>query len=211
LVVGTARPELLDRRPGWGGGKRNALTLSLSPLDDTETARLLAGLLERSVLPAETQEALLRRAGGNPLYAEQFARMLAERGDVGDLPEAVQGIIAARLDALEVEEKALLQDASVVGKVFWTGALEAVGSNGRDTETLLHGLDRKEFVRRERRSSVEGETEHAFAHVLVRDVAYSQIPRAGRVERHLAAARWIESLGRAEDRAELLAHHYLAA
>jgi class 3 adenylate cyclase/tetratricopeptide (TPR) repeat protein len=212
LVVGTARPELLDRRPDWGGGKRNASTVSLAPLDDVETAKLISALLERAVLPAETQEKLLQRAGGNPLYAEQFARMLAERGDAGELPETVQGIIAARLDALTQEEKALLQDASVIGKLFWTGALEAVsGVDAREAERLLHGLERKEFVRRERRSSVEGETEHSFAHLLVRDVAYSQIPRALRAERHLAAAEWIESLGRAEDRAELLAHHYLAA
>jgi len=212
LVVGTARPELLDRRPGWGGGKRNATTISLSPLGDVETAQLIAGLLDRPVLPAETQEELLRRAGGNPLYAEQFARMLAERGETGELPETIQGIIAARLDGLEAQEKALLQDASVVGKVFWTGALEAVsGVGGRDAERLLHGLERKEFVRRERRSSVEGETEHAFAHLLVRDVAYSQIPRRARAERHRAAAEWMESLGRTEDRAELLAYHYLSA
>jgi class 3 adenylate cyclase/tetratricopeptide (TPR) repeat protein len=212
LVVGTARPELLDRRPGWGGGKLNALTVSLSPLDATETAKLIAGLLQTPVLAAETQKELLQRAGGNPLYAEQFARMLAERGEVGELPENIQGIIAARLDALAPEEKALLQDASVIGRAFWPGALEAVSGVGRaEAEALLHGLARKEFVRRERRSSVERETEYAFAHVLVRDVAYSQIPRAGRTERHLAAAAWIESLGRTEDRAELLAHHYLAA
>jgi len=135
LVVGTARPELLDRRPGWGGGKRNAITVSLAPLDDLETAKLIAGLLDRPVLPAETQEQLLERAGGNPLYAEQFARMLAERGEAGELPETVQGIIAARLDALAPEEKALLQDASVIGKLFWTGALEAVsGIEGREAE-----------------------------------------------------------------------------
>jgi class 3 adenylate cyclase len=212
LLVGTARPELLERRPGWGGGKRNAFTVSLAPLDDRETARLISTLLDRPVLPAETQERLLRRAGGNPLYAEQFVRMLAERGDAGELPETVQGIIAARLDALPAEEKALLQDAAVIGKTFWTGALGAVsGVDARQAERLLHALERKEFVRRERRSSVAGDTEHTFAHVLVRDVAYAQIPRAGRAERHRAAAEWIDSLGRSEDRAELLAHHYLAA
>jgi class 3 adenylate cyclase len=212
LLVGTARPELLERRPGWGGGKRNAFTVSLAPLDDRETALLISTLLDRPVLPAETQEQLLRRAGGNPLYAEQFARMLSERGDAGELPETVQGIIAARLDALPPQEKALLQDAAVIGKTFWTGALGAVsGVDARQAEGLLHALERKEFVRRERRSSVAGETEHTFAHLLVRDVAYSQIPRAGRAERHRAAAEWIDSLGRSEDRAELLAHHYLAA
>ncbi len=212
LVVATARPELLDRRPGWGGGKRNAIAVSLAPLDDVETAQLISALLERPVLPAETQAKLLARAGGNPLYAEQFARMLAERGDAGEVPETVQGIIAARLDALPPDEKGLLQDASVIGKLFWTGALEAVSSiDQREAEQLLHALERKEFVYRQRRSSVAGETEHAFAHLLVQDVAYSQIPRAARADRHRLAAGWIESLGRTEDRAELLAHHYLAA
>jgi class 3 adenylate cyclase/tetratricopeptide (TPR) repeat protein len=211
LVVGTARPELLDRRPGWGGGKRNAITISLAPLDDVETAELLSVLLDRPVLPAGTQELLLQRAGGNPLYAEQFVRMVAERGDESGLPETVQGIIAARLDALPAAEKALLQDASVVGKLFWTGSLHAVsGIDLREAERLLHGLERKEFVRRERRSSVAGEAEYAFAHVLIRDVAYGQIPRAARAERHRAVAEWFELSG-AEDRAELLAHHYLSA
>jgi hypothetical protein len=124
LVVCTARPELLSRRPGWGGGKPNAATISLSPLSDDDTARLVHALLERSVLPADVQSTLIERAGGNPLYAEEFARMVDELGEDGSglrLPESVQGIIAARLDALPIEEKLLLQDASVVGKVFWLG------------------------------------------------------------------------------------------
>jgi predicted ATPase/class 3 adenylate cyclase len=209
LVVATARPELLDRRPGWGGGKRNASTLSLAPLADDDTARLISGLLDRNVLPAETQQALLARAGGNPLYAEQFARMFAERGDTGgDLPETVQGIIAARLDSLPALEKRLLLDAAVFGKTFWVGALQV-----EDAEDRLHALQRKEFVRRERRSSVAGEAEYLFTHLLVQDVAYAQIPRADRAEKHVLAARWIESLAgdRSEDLAELLAHHFLAA
>jgi class 3 adenylate cyclase/tetratricopeptide (TPR) repeat protein len=210
LVVCTARPELLDRRPGWGGGKLNATTLALSPLSDEDAARLVGELLERRLLPAETQAALLERAGGNPLYAEQFARLYLERGSVDELPlpETVQGLIDARLDALPQEEKELLQDAAVVGKVFWTGAL------GRGTDvvqTLLHALERKEFVRRERRPSVEGEAEFVFRHLLVRDVAYGQIPRAARADKHRLVAAWIESLGRPEDHAELVAHHYLAA
>ena len=116
----------------------------------------------------------------------------------------MQGIIAARLDSLPPEEKALLQDAAVVGKVFWLGALGA-------TEQQLHALQQKEFVQRARRSSVEGETEYAFKHLLVRDVAYGQIPRADRAEKHLRTAEWIESLGRPEDHAEMLAHHYASA
>ena len=215
LVVCTARPELLDRRPGWGGGKRASATVSLSALSDGDTARLVHELLEQSVLPAETQSALLARAGGNPLYAEEFVRMVAERGDAeGVLPESVQGIIAARLDLLGSEEKELLQDAAVVGKVFWLGALASVGARERwAAEQALHGLERRELVVRERRSSVAGENEYAFRHVLVRDVAYGQIPRAVRGEKHALSAEWIEGLSpdRAEDRAEMLAYHYLSA
>jgi class 3 adenylate cyclase/tetratricopeptide (TPR) repeat protein len=215
LVVGAARPELLERRPGWGGGKPNALTLSLTPLSDTETARLIGSVLGRALLEAGQQAALLARAGGNPLYAEQYAQMLAERGAGSGLPvpESVQAIIGARLDLLAPADKRLLQDAAVVGKVFWPGAVAALG-DGTDRDGLqecLHRLERRQFVRRELRSSVAGETQYAFVHVLLRDVAYGQIPRAGRAGRHLAAAGWIESLGRPEDKAEMLAHHYLSA
>src|SRR5579884_14313 len=214
LVVGTARPELLDRRPGWGGGKRNVATLSLSPLRDDETARLLGELLSSSAVPAGEQDDLVARAGGNPLYAEQYARMLAERGaDVSArVPETVQGIIAARLDGLAVKEKALLQDAAVIGKVFWLGAVTAIGgTEPAGAEELLHLLERKDFVQRSRRSSVAGDVEYAFRHLLVRDVAYNQIPRAARAEKHRLAAEWIAGLGRPEAHAEPLAHHHLAA
>jgi class 3 adenylate cyclase/tetratricopeptide (TPR) repeat protein len=212
LVVGTARPELLQRRPAWGGGKPNAFTVSLPPLSDEETARLVRALLERPLLEAGTQEALLARAGGNPLYAEQYARVLLERGDVLDVPATVQGIVAARLDMLSDAEKGLLQDAAVVGKVFWIGAIEAIdGVPRRQAEELLHALDRKEFVQRSRASSIGGESEYVFRHLLIRDIAYGQIPRAARSLKHRLAAAWIESLGRPDDQAEMLAHHYLQA
>ena len=212
LIVATGRPELLSRRPGWGGGKPNALTISLSPLSEEETARLVGELIERAVMPVALRDAVLERAQGNPLYAEEFARLVSERGELDHLPESVQGIIAARLDALTREEKELLQDAAVVGKVFWSGALAQMRARARvDVEQTLHGLERKEFVRRERRSSVAGETEYAFRHILVRDVAYGQIPRGERAERHVLAAGWIEALGRPADHAELLAQHYLSA
>ncbi len=212
LALCTTRPELLERRPGWGGGKANALTISLPPLADDQTARLIAALLGRPVVAAETQEALLARAGGNPLYAEQYARMLTERGELEGLPETVHGIIAARLDALSTPEKMLLQDAAVVGTVFWRGAVEAIdGVRHERADALLHALERKEFVQRVRRSSVANESQYAFRHVLIRDVAYRQIPRAARAEKHRRAAEWIQSLGRPEDHAELIAHHYLRA
>jgi class 3 adenylate cyclase/tetratricopeptide (TPR) repeat protein len=214
LVLATARPELLERRPGWGGGKPNVTTLAVAPLTDEETQRLIAALLERPLLPAQTQSALLARAGGNPLYAEQYVRMLAEHGSAEELPlpETVQGIIAARLDLLSADEKRLIQDASVVGKVFWGGAAAAIeGADPDSTEDLLHALERKEFVQRAQGASVAGQTEYAFRHLLVRDVAYGQIPRALRAAKHQAAAAWIESLPRSDDHAETLAHHYSQA
>jgi class 3 adenylate cyclase/tetratricopeptide (TPR) repeat protein len=206
LVIATARPELLDRRQAWGGGKLNVSTIALTPLSDEEAAQIIHGVLDQAVLPAETQHALLERAGGNPLYAEQFARLYTERGSADDLPlpETVQGLIAARLDGLSAEEKRIVQDASVYGKVFWAGAIDA-------EDDALHSLDRKGILRRERRSAVGGETQYAFRHVLVRDVAYGQIPRTVRGEKHVLAADWIESLGRADDHAELVAHHIAAA
>jgi class 3 adenylate cyclase/tetratricopeptide (TPR) repeat protein len=211
LVIGTARPELLARRANWGGGKLNSLTVSLSPLSDDDTALLLHELLG-SVLPAETQLELLGRAGGNPLYAEEFARMLRDGGGAGGMPETVQGLIAARIDLLEPEQKVLLQDAAVIGKSFWAGAVSNASEiDGGRLELQLHALERKEFVRRERTSTVADETEYAFRHLLVRDVAYSQLPRAQRAEKHLAVARWLEQLGRPDDHAEMLAHHYLHA
>ena len=227
LVLCSARPELLVRRPGWGGGKANAVTLSLSALSDEDTARLIGEHLAQAVLPAEMQQTLLRRADGNPLFAEEYIRMLRDRGllrleggtwrlertDV-EVPETVQGIIAARLDALEQDEKAVLQIASVVGKVFWLGSVAAIGDiSAWEAGERLHALERKELVRRDRRASVAGETEYSVRHVLVRDVAYGQIPRARRADLHVHAAQWIESLGndRSEDRAEMLAHHYVAA
>jgi class 3 adenylate cyclase/tetratricopeptide (TPR) repeat protein len=208
MILCTARPELLERRPGWGGGKYNALTLALSPLADEDAAHLIAEVLDRTVLPPETQTALLERAGGNPLYAEQFALLYLERrSDDLSLPENLHSLIAARLDSLPPNEKALLQAAAVVGKTFWSGALATNGEfAGR-----VHSLERKEFIQSERRSSVAGEQEYTFRHVLLRDVAYGQIPRSERAEKHQRAAEWIESLGRPQDHAELLAHHYVAA
>ena len=210
LVICSARPELLERRPGWGGGKLNASTLGLSPLSQTETAVLLSHLLERALLPAEIQQALLERAEGNPLYADQFAQLFLERGSAKDLPlpETLQGIVAARLDGLSADAKDLLQDASVIGKVFWTAALRR---DERVVTELLHGLERRGFVVRQLRSSVESEGEWSFAHMLLRDVAYGQIPRRERAEKHRRVAEWIESLGRPEDHGEMLAYHWSAA
>jgi len=214
LVVCSARPELLERRPGWGGGKRNAYSISLAPLSNEETARLIAILLDRPVLAADQQAVLLQRAGGNPLYAEEYARMSEATPMLEEVPDTLQGVVAARIDALAPAEKELLQQASVLGKVFWTDGLAAsLGLDEWDVDERLHTLERKEFVRRERRSAVADAKQYVFVHALVRDGAYGQMPRAARGQAHARVAEWIGSLpsDRAEDRAEMLAHHLIAA
>ena len=218
LLLCTARPELFEKHSNWGAGTRNAHTINLSPLSESETSELVQGLLEQTV-SEQVRGAILEKAGGNPLYAEEFVRLVADRG-LGDtveglaFPDSVQALIAARLDTLSPERKGLLQDAAVVGKVFWSGVLAALGEKDeREVELALHELARKELVRPARRSSMEGENEHAFWHVLVRDVAYGQIPRAARARKHRAAAAWLEAKAdeRVEDLADVLAYHYQEA
>ena len=227
LIVATCRPELLERRMGWGAGRAGSTKLELEPLSDDETARLVADLLDAPDIPQELESALLAGAGGNPLYAEEYVRMLVDRGllrtDRASVellssalphPESVQAIVAARLDALSHEEKQLVQAAAVVGKSFWLGALSAIGEEPRwSVEHRLHELERKHLIRRERDSVVLSEPQFSFSHIVVRDVAYEQIPRPVRAERHTRAARWLEALSpeRGEDRSEMLAHHYLSA
>jgi class 3 adenylate cyclase/tetratricopeptide (TPR) repeat protein len=221
LVLCTGRPELYERRPGWGGGKRNSNTISLSPLGDDDTTRLIAALLHQTALPVETHARLLEHAGGNPLYAEEFVRMLDDQGMLSAagglrdteirVPDTVQSLIAARLDTLRPERKALLQDAAVVGKVFWAGALGAMSETDETSvREGLHELARKELVRSGRHSSVKDQAEYSFWHAIVRDVAYAQIPRAVRAHKHVATAEWIEAMAaeRVMDHAELLAYHY---
>ncbi len=186
LVLASARPELLTRRSGWGGGKVNSSTILLSPLSRSETQTLLEALDASSLLDPAAERKLLDRAGGNPLYAEEFVRMLIERGDDATLPESIQGIVAARLDSLPPEEKELLQRAAVIGRVFWLGAL---GDERQSLEHTLHALTRKEFVRRQRQGSMAAEPEYAFSHALVRDVAYEQIPRSRRSEQPRGGGR----------------------
>jgi tetratricopeptide (TPR) repeat protein len=212
LIVGTARPELLERRQSWGGGKANATTISLQPLAEGEIVRLIGALLERPLQLADDQRTLLERAGGNPLFAEQYARALDERGTTAEPPESLQALIASRLDALPQAEKGLLQDAAVHGKVFWLGGIVAAGDvSASDADRHLRALERKDFVRRERASTVAGDTQYSFRHVLLRDVAYGQIPRRQRGQKHRRAGEWLEGLGRSDDSAELLAHHYVRA
>jgi class 3 adenylate cyclase/tetratricopeptide (TPR) repeat protein len=214
LVVCCARPELLERRPGWGGGKRNALTVSLGPLTEGDVARLVESLLGRDPADADLRANVVELAAGNPLYAEELVRMRTSGGDLAGLPDTVLGIVTARVDLLPSAEKELLRDAAVMGGVVWSDGLQAVSTREPgEVDDLLRSLGRKEFLRRERQSAVAGATQHSFVHSLVRDAVYAQLPRPDRIDRHVRVARWIESLpeDRREDRAELLAHHYVEA
>ena len=228
LLVATARPELSERAPGWAASARNLAKVNLRALAPAETARLIGHLLGSAVLPAEVQQVILDQCGGNPLYAEQFVRLLQDqnilrRAGAGwsidsnagiPLPPGVHGLIAARLDTLPAERKRMLHDAAVVGKVFWSGAVADMAERGEaDVRAVLHELARKELIRPARRSSIAGQAEYAFTHALIREVCYAQIPRAGRARRHQRAAAWIEAMAgeRAADHAEILAAHYTTA
>jgi class 3 adenylate cyclase/tetratricopeptide (TPR) repeat protein len=225
LIVATARPELYEKHPSWGAGTRNAATISLSPLSDSEIAQLISARLSQAVLPAEIHAAVLDRAGGNPLYAEEFIRMLMDRGFVQQrartlvvdpdadipVPDNVHALIAARLDTLSAERKSLLHDAAVVGKVFWSGAVASLGGlDEPSTRRSLQELVRMELIRPARTSSIEAQQEYSFWHGLIRDVSHGQIPRPQRADKHLGVAAWLEDVAgeRVADHAEVLAHHY---
>ncbi len=222
LVVCTARPELFTDRPEWGGGRRDAVTLGLSPLSSYETVELMSALADRPLMDATVQAALVERSGGNPLYITEFVRLAGERGWLDrlrrgeelPLPDSVAAIIAARLDLLTPEDKALLQAAAVVGRVFWAGALSFVeGLDPGEVQRRLRRLMARELIRPVRRSSMQGQEEYTFAHVLARDGAYGRLTREDRARLHEATARWLEAVSgdRVADVAELLAHHYATA
>ena len=218
VVVCTCRPQLLKAHPHWAGGIANATTLSLRPLSAEETRPLVDSLLAESRLAADVIDGVVDRCGGNPLFAQEYARLLVQRGGqaLSDLamPDTVQAVISARIDTLDPDRKSLLQDAAVIGKVFWPHALAAVTErDAAEVRRELHELARTELVRRARASSLPGDEEYAFWHDLVHDVTYQQIPRAQRAERHRRTAEWIEAAAtnRLADRAELIAHHYTQA
>ena len=225
LIVTLARPELLEVRPGWGAGRRNFLALDLEPLEDGPMRELLKGIVPDLSEPAV--RSIVTRAEGIPLYAVETIRMLAANGrlreredgvlepvgELGELavPDSLHALIAARLDALEPADRSLVQDASVLGQSFTPAGLAAV--SGLDEGALLGRL--RELVRadllteeRDERSPERGQ--FAFVQALIREVAYSTLSLRDRKSRHLAAARFFESLGD-DELAGALAAHYLAA
>ncbi len=215
LVLVLARPELLDARPRWGGGLASHTNLVLSDLSAEESRHLLAQLLP-GISDPRVVERLVERAGGNPLFLEELSASLEERvaETAVELPTSVRATIAARLDSLPGPERQLLLDASVVGRVFWVGALARLGTSPADLPRLLDSLEARDFIRRERRSGIEGDEQFSFKHVLIREVAYGILPRAARRQRHAVVARFIEDIASSyveEAGASLLAYHWQEA
>src|SRR5438046_45143 len=229
MVVATARAELLEKRPTWGGGKRNATSIYLDPLSAAEGEAMLDDLLPGPVQP-ELKRTIVERSEGNPLYVEEIVRKLIDDGllrateaskwevarpVVGiDLPRSVQGLIAARLDGLAEDEKAVLQDSAVVGRVFWVSAVvELTGRPMSEVRDALGRLRVKELVVPHEPSSFRDEQEFAFRHGLIRDGAYDSLPKSLRADKHLGIARWAADRAgdRVEEIAELIATHEIEA
>nr|WP_285742504.1 BTAD domain-containing putative transcriptional regulator [Lentzea sp. NBRC 105346] len=193
LVVATARPELLDRRPRWGGGTREATVTTLDRLSDDATLRLLGHLVETHGLIASPCRELVSSVGGNPLFATEYVRMLRDGGSgVGvHPPHSVRGVIAARLDTLPAVTKSVLQDAAVFGEAVSADAVAAVSDvDSAEVERQLEHLERWDFLRRSPHGWHRTQTRYRFGHMLVRDVAYGQLPRAVRAHKERLAERW---------------------
>ena len=216
LMLALARPELLERRPSWGGGRRNHLSIALEPLDPESIGDLVRGLLTGAV--AELVPLVASRSEGNPFYAEEMVRALVERGvDLTDgasvaeaaaqLPDTVQATVLARMDSLDPAARRVLQLGSVFGRSFTTDGVASVEGERHDHASAIEELVDRELLR------PAGRAELTFRHIIIRDVAYGTLTRAERCILHAAAGRWLE--GRAADRedelAELVAFHYREA
>jgi len=215
LVICLARPELLEQRPGWGGGRVRSTAIELEPLSDEESALLVEKLLSQLAggsgepLTAPSKE-VLERAEGNPLFVEETIRMLVESGSgngaADRIPDTLQALIAARIDHLPPAGKRLLQRASVVGRVFWKGALEHLSPDVEDIDALLEDLQVREFALREPRSSISGEPAYRFKHLLIREVAYSGLAKLSRAQYHARFAEWLADRT-GEELLEIRAYH----
>jgi class 3 adenylate cyclase/tetratricopeptide (TPR) repeat protein len=224
LVVSLARPELLERRPTFGAGRRNFVALALGPLSDEAMREMLDGLVPG--LPPATVKAILERADGIPLYAVETVRMLVEEGrlaeaegayrvvgELGELhvPETLHALIAARLDAVDPADRGLLQDGAILGQTFTTAALAALTGESVDSlEPRLRGLARRELLVLDTDPRSPERGQYGFTQALVREVAYGTMSKKDRRERHLAAARYFEAL-EDEEVAGVLATHYVSA
>jgi class 3 adenylate cyclase/tetratricopeptide (TPR) repeat protein len=215
LILCLARPELLDARHGWGGGRVRSTAIELEPLSDEESAELVEQLLSQLAgaageRPASLPQEALDRAEGNPLFVEETIRMLLEsgagNGSADRVPDTLQALIAARIDHLDPAAKTLLQRGSVVGRVFWRGAIEHLSPDVDGHEALLEDLLQREFLLREPRSSISGEIAYRFKHALIREVAYTGLAKLARAQYHARFAEWLaERTG--EELVEIRAYH----
>jgi class 3 adenylate cyclase len=219
LLLVTARPELLERHPAWA--ERGTL-LRLEALSAMES-NLLVDELVPAVLPPSVRSVVVERSEGNPFFAEELIGSLVDGGVLRregsgwvaqDLPpdfrvpDTVQALLAARIDLLDPRDKAALQAASVIGRTFWAGAVDAL----QEDDSSLAVLVERDFVRELRSSSMRSERAFAFKHALTRDVAYESLTKASRLRLHAGFARWLERVGEGRDEhAPLLAHHYAEA
>jgi class 3 adenylate cyclase/tetratricopeptide (TPR) repeat protein len=206
LIVCLARPELLDIRPGWGGGRLRATAIELEPLGHEDSEQLVDALLDDRELSFTERRALLEKTEGNPLFLEETTRMLLEGGTAGQrIPDTLQAIIAARIDRLPRGEKIALQRASVVGRIFWEGALGQLAPE-LELDPVLEDLLGRDFITRESRSTISGERAYRFKHVLIRDVAYSGLTKGARADLHQVIAGWLGERA-ADELVEIRAYH----
>jgi tetratricopeptide (TPR) repeat protein len=218
LVLGSARPELVDAYPALATTRPRRHVIELAALGEHLSGTLLAELVGGEP-PQDALLALLENAGGNPLFLEEIVGMLTDAGllvggrvtgDIGAMPvpTSLQALIGARLDQLSPGEKRVAQHASVVGGTFWLGALRHLDGAGQDLVDSLDTLARRDFVRAHAASTVAGEREFSFKHALIREVAYGQLPKGRRADLHLRFADWVEALpGSADDLVEIVAYH----
>ena len=210
LLLTNARPELLDARPAWGGGLVAYNALPLEPLGGTDAAQLALHLLGADTKASHVAEV----AEGNPLFIEQLAAVMSERGgeETGGLPTTIRGLVAARLDALPVDEREVILDASISGRLFWRGALERIARDPACLADALAALERRDLIRRDTVSRIEGDQQWSFKHVLIRDVAYDLQPRGRRRDGHRHVAEFIEaSTPEVGEAGAALARHWRAA
>ncbi len=224
-----SRPDLTSTRPGWGGGKRNYSAIALDPLGTRDADTLVRSLLDVDGLPDSMFRQILDRAEGNPFFLEEIVRQLVDNrsvwleggrwraaGDITqvEIPDTVQGVLAARIDLLDPPDRRVLQAAAVVGRIFWPGAVRQLLNGGGDRmpEALIT-LEERDLVRSRLSSALGDEPEYIFKHVLTRDVAYDTLPRRDRSAAHASIARWLEdTLGeRAREFLELLSYHWFEA
>ncbi len=214
LMLAPARPELLENRPAWGGGLPGYTALPIEPLSEEHANELAMQLLDQSRKIQREAAAVSSVGEGNPLFIEELAAALAEdtTAATSELPTSIRAIVAARLDALPPEERAVLLDASVVGKVFWAHALESMASGALPLPELLDSLEGRDLVRRENVSRLRGDQQYSFKHDLIREIAYATLPRPQRRRRHAQVAAFLEeTTSELPAAASAVAHHWREA